>query len=207
MKTSRALQLAAVLSVAVSLMPAPAPAQISKSMDRTHTILIQPGAATQAPAPGMLAGPKAPVTPAAPRGPAKALGGAALPDLQAVGYYPSPQKAGLPAGFPGVEYCTPMVAGGTPNRVRFRLVNTGSVPAGASTVRVTFSSGGAATLAMPPIPAKDERVGNIFIPDGCYKGQYSAVCQFTITADAFGTVAESNEANNSRQSYCVSPAG
>jgi len=41
----------------------------------------------------------------------------------------------------------------------------------------------------------------------CYPPGFSTACQFTITVDSSGQIAESNEANNSAQSTCVSPAG
>ena len=54
------------------------------------------------------------------------LAGSAKADLRPLPFYPDPATAGLPQGFPGVLYCDPNPAGGTPNKVRFRLRNQGS---------------------------------------------------------------------------------
>jgi CARDB len=137
----------------------------------------------------------------------KFLGGPiGLPDLVPVPYFGSPAMVGLPAGFPGVEYCDPNPAGGVPNKVRFRIHNLGGSSAPPFNVRFNFNGGGAVFVPVNGLSQGSEKSGAVDIPAGCFPDGYSTVCQFTITVDSSGQIGESNEVNNSTHSFCVGPA-
>ena len=142
-----------------------------------------------------------------PAGANKVLGGpVGLPDLVPVPYFGSPAMVGLPAGFPGVQYCDPNPAGGTPNKVRYRIHNLGSSSAPPFNIRFNFNGGGAVFVPVDGLSQGSEKSGAVDIPAGCFPDGYSTVCQFTITVDSSGQIGESNEANNGAQSFCVGPA-
>jgi hypothetical protein len=78
--------------------------------------------------------------------------------------------------------------------------NQGTALAGASITTVTFSPGGTVSIPTPPIPPGGSVVvGPIPIPAACFNPD----CDFRITADATGLVAESIEANNSATGRCL----
>lgn len=141
-----------------------------------------------------------------PAGADKLLGGPALPDLRPAPYFGA---GGLPEGYPQILYCdNDPQQGGASNRVRFRVRNLGASGAAASTVSIQFGNGVVAQLNAPVIPSGQEVSGAFDIPAGCYQPPgFSGSCQFTLTVDSGGGVAESIEWNNSTSSFCVAPAG
>jgi hypothetical protein len=77
--------------------------------------------------------------------------------------------------------------------------NQGTAAAGPSTTRVVFNTGASPTQPTPAL-AVGAQVDLIFaIPAGCF----SPDCQFRITADSTGVVAESNEVNNTVSGTCL----
>lgn len=125
-----------------------------------------------------------------------------LPDLVPVAPFPPPPPI-LPQNF-----CTQPEDGGVSRTIRVIVRNQGSAPAGNSVTRVEFFvSGGDVTLtqATPALGPGEETTLDFDIPQGCYVGQ--GPCNFRITVDAMGDVAESNEANNSVESSCPGVAG
>jgi len=103
---------------------------------------------------------------------------------------------GLPDLVPVPDSCVRDSAGNLLVMVR----NQGTALAGASITTVTFSPGGTVSIPTPPIPPSGSVVlGPIPIPAACFNPD----CEFRITADATGLVAESNEANNSATGRCL----
>ncbi|MCW5623420.1 MAG: hypothetical protein KIT73_01720 [Burkholderiales bacterium] len=145
------------------------------------------------------AGPQRPVS-----GADKLLGAPMQADLVPSAFFNAQH---LPEGFPGIGFCDPNPAGGTPNKIRFRLTNQGASPAAASVVRVDFVGGGSVSVNAPALMPGAETSGAVNIPQGCYPPGFSSACQFTIHADGNAQVAESVESNNAVQSLCVQPAG
>lgn len=157
-------------------------------------------------APGALSkktpAPVGPRTPALDHG--KLLGAPLQADLVASAYF---RANNLPEGFPGIGFCDPNPAGGAPNKIRLRIVNQGAAVAAASVVRVDFLGGGSVFVNTPALAAGAETSGAVNIPQGCYPPGFSTACQFTVHADSAAQVQESQEGNNSVQSFCVGPAG
>ncbi|MEO8040036.1 MAG: CARDB domain-containing protein [Betaproteobacteria bacterium] len=135
---------------------------------------------------------------------AKLLGAPPLPDLVPAPYF---NAHNLPDGFPGIGFCDPNPAGGTPDKIRFRLANHGGSLAPASVVRVDFNGGGSVFANAPALMPGAETSGAVNIPQGCFPPGFSTACQFTVNVDGNAQVAESQEANNAVQSFCVGPAG
>jgi CARDB len=173
--------------------------------------VVAPRAATTTIAPPARKEPKANAVPArapvVPVGVNKILGGGGLPDLIPVAYFPAPAIVGLPAGFPGVQYCDPNPAGGAPDKVRYRVFNQGATSAPPFNLRFDFVGAGSVNVAVNGLSAGNEKSGAVSIPPGCYPPGFSTACQFTVTVDSNGQIGEGNEANNSAQSLCVGPAG
>ena len=136
----------------------------------------------------------------------KLLGGAGLPDLVPAAFFPTPAVVGLPAGFPGVQYCDPNPAGGVPNKVRYRVHNQGGTSAPPFSIRFDFVGAGQVVVPVNGLSQGNEKSGAVNIPAGCFPPGYSTVCQFTITVDSNGQIGEGTEENNSAQSFCVGPA-
>jgi len=138
--------------------------------------------------------------------PDKLLGGPALSDLRPAPYFGA---GGLPEGYPQILYCdNDPQQGGASNKVRFRVRNLGASGAAASTVSIQFGNGVVAQQNAPAIPSGQEVSGAFDIPAGCYQPPgFSGSCQFTLTVDSSGVIAESIESNNSTSSFCVAPAG
>lgn len=129
-----------------------------------------------------------------------------LPDLIPAAPFPKP-KSGLPEGSPGVLYCVKSPAGGASKAIRVVVKNTGIVEAEASLTMVTFTGAGNATLPTPALQPGKETILEFPIPNGCYPPGFSTRCRFKITVDAALQVTESNEKNNTAQSFCAAPAG
>jgi hypothetical protein len=128
-----------------------------------------------------------------------------LPDLVPVAPFPPPPPNALET-LPQ-NFCTQPEGGGASRAIRVIVRNQGSAPAGNSVTRVEFfkALGGGiitATLtrATPPLGPGQETTLDFEIPRGCYLTE--TACQFRITVDAMDDVAESNEANNSVESFC-----
>ena len=136
----------------------------------------------------------------------KLLAGGGLPDLVPAAFFPTPAVVGLPAGFPGVQYCDPNPAGGVPNKVRYRVHNQGGTSAPPFNIRFDFVGAGQTVVPVDGLSQGNEKSGAVNIPTGCFPPGYSTVCQFTITVDSNGQIGEGNKANNSAQSFCVGPA-
>jgi hypothetical protein len=169
---------------------------------------VQPPARVQVPHAGAAAKPARSTLPTRP-GPAaadKLLGGPALPDLRPAPYFGA---GGLPEGYPQILYCdNDPQQGGASNKVRFRVRNLGASGAAVSTVSIQFGNGVVAQQNAPAIASGQEVSGAFVIPAGCYQPPgFSGSCQFTLTVDSGGALAESIEANNSTSSFCVAPAG
>jgi hypothetical protein len=130
--------------------------------------------------------------------------GAPVPaDLVLGGYYAG---GALPEGFPGVEFCDPNPAGGVPNKLRYRIANHGGTNAGAFMIRFDFGASGQVMVPANGLNAGEEKSGAVNIPAGCFPPGYSTMCQFSVMIDSSSQVGETNEANNSDQSFCVGPA-
>jgi hypothetical protein len=146
-----------------------------------------------------------------PAGPA-ALASGDRPDLFIYRHYGSPEEAGLPRGYPHVEFCGGHDGqGGPARRVYFEVFNRGAVASPASQVRVQFTNPGTnqirvVNVAVAPIAPHANVVRHVAIPPGCYSAGSNAQCNFTITADPDQQVAERFENNNAQRSYCVGPS-
>lgn len=128
-----------------------------------------------------------------------------LANLVVIPYYSNPH--GLPEGFPEHSYCVKKPSGGTPNQIRFWIRNAGGSDSGSFQWTPMFPNAGAAPAkVIGNIPAYGQVLITQGIPNGCYDGNYSATCQFSIHLDDHDEVEEWSEAN-SYASYCVSPAG
>lgn len=148
-----------------------------------------------------------PMLPAAPA----TLSANAKPDLFIYRHYDSPQEAGLPSGFPHVEFCGGHDGqGGPAKRVYFEVYNRSPIAAPASQVRVQFTNPKTnqvrvVNLDVQPLAPQAHVVKRVAIPPGCYSAGSNAQCNFTITADPNGLVSERVEDNNAQRSSCVGP--
>jgi hypothetical protein len=133
------------------------------------------------------------------------------PDLSIYRHYGSPQEAGLPSGFPHVEYCGGNDGqGGPARRVYFEVFNRGNVAAPASQVRVQFVNPKTnqirvVNVAVQPLAAQAHTVKRVAIPPGCYSAGSSAQCNFVIMADPGNAITERFEDNNAQRSNCKGP--
>jgi hypothetical protein len=128
-----------------------------------------------------------------------------LANLVVIPYYNNPSH--LPEGFPTHSYCAKNPAGGTPNSLRFYIRNVGDSDSGSFQWTPMFPNAGAAPAhVIGNLPANGQVLMNLPIPSGCYDGNFSAMCQFSIHLDDHDEVPEWSEANT-YNSYCVSPAG
>jgi subtilase family serine protease len=62
-------------------------------------------------------------------------------------------------------------------------------------------------LPTPKLEPGKETTLEFPIPNGCYPPGFSTRCNFKIIVDAALQVSESNEKNNTAQSFCSKPAG
>lgn len=114
---------------------------------------------------------------------------------------------GLPEGFPEHSYCAKNPAGGTPNQIKFWVRNAGGSDSGSFQWTPSFPTAGAAPAqVIANVPAYGQVLVTQGLPNGCYDGNFSALCQFSIHLDDHDEVEEWSEANT-YESYCVSPAG
>ncbi|WP_139351909.1 CARDB domain-containing protein [Polaromonas sp. A23] len=149
----------------------------------------------------------APVDPNA----AESLQANGLPDLFIYRFYKTPQEAGLPAGFPLVEFCGSNDGlGGPSRRVYFEVHNRGSVPSPNSKVSVRFVNPNTqqmqtVNVSVKPLKAHSHVAKKVTIPQGCYSAGSNALCNFTITADPDAQIAERFENNNAQRAFCVGP--
>jgi hypothetical protein len=128
-----------------------------------------------------------------------------LANLVVIPYYTNPSS--LPEGFPTHSYCVKKPTGGTPNQIRFYIRNAGGSDTGSFQWTPSFPNAGAApATVIGNIPANGQVLITQGIPEGCYDGNFSAMCQFSIHLDDHNEVPEWSEANT-YNSYCVSPAG
>jgi hypothetical protein len=127
-----------------------------------------------------------------------------LPDLIPVAPFPPP-----PTGAPGTlpqNFCMQPDVGPRAEAIRILVRNQGAGPAGATDTRVEFFPAGSdvpvATLVQPTpaLGANGETPLEFDIPDRCYVGESG--CNFTITVDAMEEVNETNEGNNTVESFC-----
>lgn len=134
-----------------------------------------------------------------------------LPDLFIYRFYKIPQEAGLPAGFPFVEFCGSNDGQGGPSRrVYFEVHNRGTVPSPNSKVRVRFvnpntQQAQTVNVSVQPLAAHSHVAKKVTIPKGCYSTGSNAQCSFTITADPDAQIAERFENNNVQSAFCVGP--
>lgn len=195
-----------LLSIAlVSLTQAPAfasPPKKTTGVAAPHAVLAVP-----APASKELLAPaaKQPGQAIIPAGNKFAAGGG-LADLVPAAYFGTPAQVGLPAGFPGVQYCDPNPQGGVPNKVRFRVRNQGATSAPPFNIRFNFTGAGAVFVPVDGLSPGNEKSGAVDIPAGCFPPGYSTACQFMITVDSSAQIPEGNEVNNVANSFCVGPA-
>lgn len=134
------------------------------------------------------------------------------PDLFVYRHYGTPQEAGLPSGFPHVEFCGGHDGQGGPSRrVYFEVFNRGSVAAPASQVRVQFMNPQTKQIRVVDVPvqplaAQAHVVKRVAIPPGCYSAGSNAQCNFVIAADPGKLIPERFEDNNAQRSHCVGPS-
>ena len=132
--------------------------------------------------------------------------GAQKADLVIVPFYNNPSD--LPEGFPTESYCVKKASGGAPNQIKFIIRNQGNAASGNFTWVPTFPTAGAAPANVQVSLAPGaQKVVTHGLPNGCYTPGFSGSCAFSIKLDSLSEVAESNEANNQDNSFCVSPAG
>jgi hypothetical protein len=127
-------------------------------------------------------------------------------DLVIEPYYNNPN--GLPEGFPTESYCVKKASGGAPNQIKFIIRNQGNAASGNFLYVPSFPTDGAApAMVQVSLAPGAQHIITQNMPSGCYTPGNSGICQFTIKLDTQHEVAESNEANNQDNSFCVSPAG
>lgn len=127
-------------------------------------------------------------------------------DLVIKPFYNNPN--GLPEGFPTESYCVKKASGGAPNQIKFIIRNQGNAASGNFLYVPSFPTDGAApALVQVSLAPGAQHIITQNLPSGCYTPGFSGICQFTIKLDTQHEVAESNEANNQDNSFCVSPAG
>lgn len=149
-----------------------------------------------------------PLMPAAPA----TLSADAKPDLFIYRHYDSPQEAGLPSGFPHVEFCGGHDGqGGPAKRVYFEVYNRSPIAAPASQVRVVFTNPKThqirvVNVDVSPLAPQAHVVKRVAIPPGCYSAGANAQCNFVITADPDKLIPERFEDNNAQRSHCVGPS-
>lgn len=182
----------AVVSIALAGLSQPAVSAdtLKKSAGVVAAVPVAPNGARAVTKPGVSATEKLKGTPAA-------------ADLVLGGYYVG---GTLPEGFPGVKFCDPNLAGGVPNKLRYRIANHGGTNAGAFAIRFDFGASGQVVIPATGLNAGEEKSGAVSIPAGCFPPGYSTLCQFSAMIDSSSQVGETNEANNSAQSFCVGPA-
>ncbi len=128
-----------------------------------------------------------------------------LANLVVIPYYNN--AVGLPEGFPEHSYCVKKPTGGTPNQIKFWVRNAGGSDSGSFQWTPSFPTAGAAPAQIiVNVPANGQVLVTQNLPTGCYDGNFSATCQFSIHLDDHDEVEEWSEANT-YSSYCVSPAG
>ncbi|MEQ8357249.1 MAG: hypothetical protein RH942_17070 [Kiloniellaceae bacterium] len=128
-----------------------------------------------------------------------------LANLVVIPFYNN--AVGLPEGFPEHSYCVKKPTGGTPNQIKFWVRNAGGSDSGSFQWTPSFPNAGAAPAQIiANVPANGQVLITQGIPNGCYDGNFSANCQFSIHLDDHDEVEEWSEANTF-DSYCVSPAG
>jgi hypothetical protein len=79
------------------------------------------------------------------------------------------------------------------------VCNQGSAPAGPSTTTVDFPGHASVNVPTPAIPARGCVDVRADIPLGCFDPD----CEFRITVDSGGVVAESDETNNTASGRCI----
>lgn len=79
------------------------------------------------------------------------------------------------------------------------VCNQGDAPAGPSTTTVDFPGHGSVDVATPAIPSGGCVDVRAEIPLGCFDPD----CEFRITVDSAGVVAESDETNNTGTGRCL----
>lgn len=128
-----------------------------------------------------------------------------LPDLVPAPALPRP-SANAPEGSPGILHCVKGANGGS-DAVRVNVVNKGVVESGASMLTIDFKNVGPKVVPVPMLEPGASTTVNFPIPKGCFPGTFSGKCSFRFTVDSFGQVRESEEGNNTLDSFCTSPAG
>ena len=127
-------------------------------------------------------------------------------DLVIEPYYDNPNS--LPEGFPTESYCVKKASGGAPNQIKFIIRNQGNAASGNFLYVPSFPTDGAApAMVQVSLAPGAQKVVTQGLPNGCYTPGDSGICQFSIKLDTQHVVAESSEANNQDNSFCVSPAG
>jgi hypothetical protein len=120
------------------------------------------------------------------------------PDLIPVAPFPPP-PSGAPATLPQ-NFCISESGGPRADALRIIVRNQGDAAAGPSTTRVDFDNNPPIDLPTPALNPASETMLSVAIPRGCYEGE--SPCDFRITVDADGVVAESDENNNTASSFC-----
>ena len=134
-----------------------------------------------------------------------------LPDLFIYRFYPSPQEASLPAGFPNVAFCGGNDGqGGPAKRIYFEVHNRSSAAAPLSQVRIRFVNPQSNQVHVVNVPiqalaGQTHVAKKVTIPANCYSPGSNAQCNFTLTADPDALIGERFENNNVQSSYCVGP--
>jgi hypothetical protein len=125
--------------------------------------------------------------------------GTILPDLVIVSVLPEPDPI---EGLPNQGYCYKWPVGGPADRLLFAVRNNGTVPAPATTARVTFRGVTSVETPVVALQPGEQRDIEVLIPDECYPPTAHGACRFVIYADMPHSVLESNE-YNSVESRCL----
>ncbi|MEO1339534.1 MAG: CARDB domain-containing protein, partial [Myxococcota bacterium] len=110
----------------------------------------------------------------------------------------SPDAGGVPADLVVRRTCLPANPGaGTPASVRVDVINQGLGSAGASTTRTLFADGSSDNHPTPVLAGAGAMHSyTLALPPLCFG------CGFTVDADFFNVVGETNEGNNGIASSC-----
>lgn len=125
-----------------------------------------------------------------------------LPDLIPVAPFPPPSP-NAPGALPQ-NFCINRAGGPRADTLHIIVRNQGDAATGPSTTLVTFDHNAPIAVPTQALAAAgqpgSEQLLVVPIPRSCYEGD--SPCDFTITVDANGVVAESDETNNTVSSFC-----
>lgn len=118
-----------------------------------------------------------------------------------------PTPSNLPEGLPGFDFCEQNPQGGVARVLSLKVANIGNGAAGQTSTRIVFGNdAGTTEMPTPTLATGATHALSAKIPRQCY-GPGTSPCTFTITADATGSSAESNENDNEVSGLCLQPEG